>query len=153
MAPFRIADCLWMEGDHAAAAKAYARLREEGDADDGDVALARFRIAEERRRAIRPAPAKQFLAIAREFPGAPARPTRRCAGRRRRPRPPPRPATKRRPPPPPAADGQLSVPDRLRRAESLTRDRHWDEALAELAALPADAAARGRRPSATTRSG
>ena len=45
-----------------------------------------------------------------------------------------------------AARADLSPADRLRRAESLSKDRHWDEALAELAKLPADAAARaGRR--------
>ncbi len=45
---------------------------------------------------------------------------------------------KRRPPASPRPRPRiLSVPDRLRRAESLTKDRHWDEALAELAALPA----------------
>ena len=36
---------------------------------------------------------------------------------------------------PPASD--LAPGDRLRRAESLSKDRHWDEALAELAKLPA----------------
>ncbi len=46
MAPFRIADCLWMEGDRAAAAKAYAGLVKKATPTTGDVALARFRIAE-----------------------------------------------------------------------------------------------------------
>ena len=45
------------------------------------------------------------------------------------------------PVPPPSYDGPpdaLTPENRLRRAETLTRDRHWDEALAELAKLPAD---------------
>ena len=37
MAPFRIADCLWMEGDQAAAAKAYAGLVKKATPTTGDV--------------------------------------------------------------------------------------------------------------------
>ena len=44
---------------------------------------------------------------------------------------------------PPAAD--LAPADRLKRAESLSKDRHWDEALAELGQAARDAAARSRR--------
>ncbi|HEY4395652.1 MAG TPA: tetratricopeptide repeat protein, partial [Polyangia bacterium] len=47
MAPFRIADCLWMEGDRATAAKAYGKLVKKATPTTGDVALLRFRIAEE----------------------------------------------------------------------------------------------------------
>src|SRR6187551_2483465 len=47
MAPFRVADCLWMEGDRAKAATAYARLVKTATARSGDVALARFRLAEQ----------------------------------------------------------------------------------------------------------
>ena len=70
------------------------------------------------------------------FPGAPAGrrsdpPDRRAA----RPSPADAAATPDAPKPPPAQD--LSPADRLRRAESLSKDRHWDEALAELAKLPA----------------
>src|SRR4051794_12699641 len=71
MAPFRIADCLWMEGDRAAAAKAYAQLIKKATPTTADVALARFRIAEA---AVARDPAggkKQLLAIAREFPAHP----------------------------------------------------------------------------------
>jgi soluble lytic murein transglycosylase len=134
MAPFRIADCLWMEGDRAGAAKAYARLVKKATPTTGDVALARFRIAEEAA-ARDPAGAQiQLLAIAREFPahpladealrrtGAPTQPAKGTTAAA----------------PPSMAAGNLSVPDRLRRAESLTKDRHWDEALAELGALPAN---------------
>jgi soluble lytic murein transglycosylase len=132
MAPFRIADCLWMEGDRAGAAKAYARLVKKATPTTGDVALARFRIAEEATARDPAGAQKQLLAIAREFPahpladealrrtGAPAQAAKGTTAAA----------------PPPMAAGNLSVPDRLRRAESLTKDRHWDEALAELAALP-----------------
>ena len=73
-------------------------------------------------------------------------PTRRCAGSARRARR----ARRRRAPPPatppcPARPGrELPPADRLRRAESLTKDRHWDEALAELAQAPRDVAAGAR---------
>ena len=50
------------------------------------------------------------------------------------PPPPPVPATTPPATPPPS---DLAPGDRLRRAESLSKDRHWDEALAELAKLPA----------------
>jgi soluble lytic murein transglycosylase len=164
MAPFRIADCLWMEGDHAAAAKAYGRLVKKATPTTGDVALARFRIAEAAAARDPAGAKKQLLAIAREFP---AHPLADEALRRTAPPAPPGTAKPERaaretgketgqepakenaeetaqesakpaaPAPAPVA-GNLSVPDRLRRAESLTKDRHWDEALAELGALPAN---------------
>jgi len=139
MAPFRIADCTWMEGDHKKAAASYARLAKTASARTGDAALARFRNAELTAERDRDAARPQFLAIARDFPahpladealrriGAPG-PTPQTAA-------PPTPAPLTTPPPPPAAD--LAPADRLRRAESLSKDRHWDEALAELAKLPA----------------
>ena len=83
----------------------------------------------------------QFLAIARDFPAHPLADEalrRLGAGT---------PATPLTTPPhaagasdhaaatPPPSD--LAPGDRLRRAESLSKDRHWDEALAELAKLPA----------------
>jgi soluble lytic murein transglycosylase len=141
MAPFRIADCLWMEGDRAAAAKAYTKLLKQATATTGDVALLRFRIAEAAAAHDAAGAKKQMLAIAREFPAHPlgdealrrtAPPTTPAS---------PKPETTKEPskqpaPTPVAAGGNLSVPDRLKRAESLTKDRHWDEALAELGALP-----------------
>jgi soluble lytic murein transglycosylase len=140
MAPFRIADCLWMEGDRAAAAKAYAALVKKATPTTGDVALARFRIAEAAAAHDPVGAKKQLLAIAREFPahplgdealrraGAPAAPgvTSKAV-----------PPTKEPAPAAPTATDNLSVPDRLKRAESLTKDRHWDEALVELDRLPA----------------
>src|SRR5580692_10664634 len=135
MAPFRIADCLWMQGDRAAAAKAYAGLVKKAAPTTGDVALARFRIAEA---AVARDPAgakKQFLAIARDFPAHPL--GDEALRRTGAPAAPAAPAPKETAPAAPTATDNLSVPDRLRRAESLTKDRHWDEALAELDRLPA----------------
>jgi soluble lytic murein transglycosylase len=138
MAPFRIADCLWMQGDQAAAAKAYAKLLKKATPTTGDVALLRFRIAEATAAHDPTGAAKQLLAIAREFPAHPlADEALRRTATPGAPKPAAREAAKEAPAPPVAPAGNLSVPDRLRRAESLTKDRHWDEALAELAALPA----------------
>ncbi len=139
MAPFRVADCLWMEGDRAAAARAYGRLSKKVTPTLGDAALGRFRIAEEIATRDPAAAQRQFLAIAREFP---AHPLADEALRRAGPPAPPPPtnAAPAAPPPtgaaPPAPPTELSPADRLRRAESLTKDRHWDEALVELGKLP-----------------
>jgi soluble lytic murein transglycosylase len=137
MAPFRIADCLWMEGDHPAAAKAYAKLLKKATPTTGDVALLRFRIAEASAARDPAGAAKQLLAIAREFP---AHPLADEALRRTAPPGAPKSPTKEvaKEAAAPAPASGFSVPDRLRRAESLTKDRHWDEALAELGALPAN---------------
>jgi len=151
MAPFRLADCLWMEGDRVAAAKAYARLSKKVTPALGDAALGRFRIAEEAAARDAAGARRQFLAIARDFPAHPL-----ADEALRRSAVPPAPATQSPAPatpaanpataspaptnpaaavPPPSTD--LSAADRLGRAEALTKDRHWDEALAELGTLPA----------------
>ena len=141
MAPFRIADCLWMEGDRAKAAASYAKLAKTASARTGDVALARFRVAEQAADRNKDAARPQFLAIARDFPAHPlADEALRRLGATPTPATPGTPATPATPTPgtpatPPAAD--LAPADRLKRAESLSKDRHWDEALAELAKLPA----------------
>jgi soluble lytic murein transglycosylase len=151
MAPGRIADCLWMEGERAKAAAAYGKLVK-STAPFVDPGVARFRIAEAARDPA--AGRRQFLALAKDLP---AHPLADEALRRAAPpsapveTPPPRSAptgTATPPanppanpppanPPPPPADG-LSPEDRMRRAEALTRDRHWDEALVELSRLPAN---------------
>jgi soluble lytic murein transglycosylase len=129
MAPFRVADCLWVEGDRAKAAASYARLSKTAKPRTGDVALARFRVAEAAADRDRDAARGQFLAIARDFPAHPlADEAIRRLGTTATP-----PATPPSTPPPTA----LTPADRLKRAESLSKDRHWDEALAELAKLPA----------------
>ncbi|HSY40642.1 MAG TPA: hypothetical protein VLA79_13975, partial [Polyangia bacterium] len=132
LAPFRIADCLWMEGERAAAAKAYAGLVKRATPTTGDAALGRFRIAEAAAARDPVGAKKQLLAIARDFP---AHPLGDEALRRAGPPAAPAvaskalPSTKEPAPPGPTATDNLSVPDRLKRAESLTKDRHWDEAL------------------------
>jgi soluble lytic murein transglycosylase len=133
MAPFRIADCAWMLGDRAAAAKAYDRLVKKATPATADVALMRFRIADEMTARDKAGARKRLLAIAREFPAHPlADEALRRAAEPGATGPATAPAA-----PPPAAEAALSPADRLRRAESLTKDRHWDEALAELDRLPA----------------
>ena len=124
-----------------AAAEAYDALLKTATARTGDAPL---RALSHRRgrwpRATAKRARKQFLAIARDFPAHPLadEALRRSApaapDRRRRPPPPPTPAA---PPPATPRPPMLAPADRLRRAESLTKDRHWDEALAELAKLPA----------------
>jgi soluble lytic murein transglycosylase len=74
-----------------------------------------------------------MLAIAREFPAHPLA----DEALRRAAQPGATPKANVPAAPPPAAEAALSPADRLRRAESLTKDRHWDEALAELDRLPA----------------
>jgi soluble lytic murein transglycosylase len=135
MAPFRLADCLWMQGDRAGAAKAYGRLLKKAAAGAGDAALARFRIAEELVARDPAAAGRQFLAVAREFP---AHPLADEALRRAGPAAPATAPSATAAAAPAAAPGNLTPADRLRRAESLTKERHWDEALAELAQLPSD---------------
>jgi soluble lytic murein transglycosylase len=131
MAAFRVADCLWMEGDHAAAAKAYARLLKKVTPAVGDAALGRFRIADEAATHDEAGARRQFLEIARDFPAHPlADEALRRAAPRSIPTPPTTANTQATPP------IELSAADRLRRAETLTKDRHWDEALAELGKLP-----------------
>jgi soluble lytic murein transglycosylase len=129
MASFRVADCLWMEGDRAKAAASYGKLAKTATARTGDVALARFRVAEQAAERDREGARKQFLAIARDFPAHPLadEALRRIGGGA--------PAATPTTPTTPQLD--LAPVDRLKRAESLSKDRHWDEALAELARLPA----------------
>jgi tetratricopeptide (TPR) repeat protein len=71
MAPFRIADCQWMLGDRAAAAKSYDRLLKKATPATADVPLLRFRIAEELSGRDPEGARKRLLAIAREFPAHP----------------------------------------------------------------------------------
>ncbi|HVR62843.1 MAG TPA: tetratricopeptide repeat protein, partial [Polyangia bacterium] len=127
MAPWRIADCLWMEGDRARAAAAYAKLLSRAGAW-GDGALARFRVAEVTA-ARNPAEARRlWLTVARDFP---AHPLAEEALRRS--------AVVIAPAPGGAQAAVVIAPEeRLKRADTLTRDRHWNEALDELGKLPAD---------------
>jgi soluble lytic murein transglycosylase len=132
IAPLRVADCLWAEGDRAKAAAAYAKaVKAKSPAAGawGDLVLARFRMAEVASAHDPAAARKQFLALAREFPAHPLadEALARATGAER----PGAPAAV-------AAASALTPADRLRRAEALTKDRHWTEALDELDKLPAD---------------
>jgi soluble lytic murein transglycosylase len=153
MAPGRIADCLWMEGDRAKAAAAYARLTR-SSSPFADAGVARFRLAEVAAARDPSAGRRQFLALAKDVPAHPLadEALRRAATTAT--------TATTAPERPPAQVGPdagvtvaaarpdagatvapsdgLSPEDRLRRAEALTRDRHWDEALAELGRMPAN---------------
>jgi len=156
MAPARIADCLWIEGDRKKAARAYAavvKAAEHKPSPFVDVAVARFRLAEVTFARDAGAGRRQFLALAKEFPAHPladealmrAEPTTKPIAKPA-PKPeaePDEPASPDNEAPPDAAAPPepppglaLTPEDRLKRAETLTRDRHWDQALAELARLP-----------------
>jgi soluble lytic murein transglycosylase len=133
LAPARVADCLWREGDHAKAARAYAAvLKAAGKHANAfvDVGVARFHLAEVAAERDPTAGRRQFLALAKDLP---AHPLADEALRRAAPPAAPTPSAPQAKP----ADA-LAPEDRLRRAETLTRDRHWDEALAELGKLPSD---------------
>ena len=118
--PWRLADCAWDQGDRAGAAKSYAQLIARPDADDiGDVGTAMFRIAE----VANTAAAYRALLLAH-----PAHPLAAEAERRML-----------------ALGGPPLTPaERVERAQHLTAQHLWDEAVAELAlvpdAVPADVA-------------
>ncbi len=121
IAPWRGADCLWMSGDRAAAGTAYTKLLKHGSAPFQDQAIARFRLAELAAPRSPTDAAKQFLAINRNFPAHPLADE----------------ALKRAAPPKAAAPPELAPEERIKRAEALSKDRHWNEALDDLAKLPA----------------
>jgi soluble lytic murein transglycosylase len=129
LAPWRAADCLWMVGERARAGAAYAKLLKRPGGFH-DPVVARFRLAE-LAAARNPAEGRRlWMAIHQEFPAHPlADEALRRAG-------------------PSATEGPIGggktagLPDlaprkRLERADALTKDRHWSEALDELARLPA----------------
>jgi soluble lytic murein transglycosylase len=139
LARARVADCLWREGARAPAARAYAAVvQAAGKQADAflDIGVARFHLAEFAGERDPAAGRRQFLALAKEQP---AHPLADEALRRAAPPFGPSPAGNASGATTPGASaGALTPEDRLRRAETLTHERHWDEALAELAALPAD---------------
>lgn len=136
MAAFRAADCLWSLGAHAEAVDRYRRLlaRPQTRAPLGvDTAVARYRVAlhtEEQHGKDAP---RLFLALYRDLPAHP------LATEARRHLPDFGSAIGNQPT---VAQEEISAraTDQLRRAEMLTRDRHWSEALNELEKLPADLA-------------
>ncbi|HEY2902622.1 MAG TPA: transglycosylase SLT domain-containing protein [Polyangia bacterium] len=136
MAPWRVADCLWAEGEPARAAAAYAKLVGHAGAWQ-DPALARFRIAEVTATKNPAEARRQWATVARDFPAHPLadEALRRSIAPASTTVAPSSPSSPSSPPSPPP-----SVPpqERLKRAETLSRDRHWSEALDELALLPAE---------------
>ncbi|HVZ73891.1 MAG TPA: transglycosylase SLT domain-containing protein [Polyangia bacterium] len=161
LAPARIADCDWALGDRAAAAKGYARVVAAATKKPSpfvDVAVARFHLAEVAAARNEAAGRKLYLALARDLPAHPlADEALRRASGAPAPEPPrvgreptvaPKPPTADAGAPPPRDAGtapdaapavapvdELAPEDRLRRAATLTRDRHWDAALVELGKL------------------
>ncbi len=132
-APARVADCLWMDGKHEEAAGAYRKLL--GGKPAFDQAVARFRMAEAQAeaaahakdgRAATDAAARAFMQIHVDFP---AHPLGVEAGKRAALL---APATADRP-----AASEPSPRERLQRAATLSKGRHFQEALDELARLPA----------------
>jgi soluble lytic murein transglycosylase len=133
LAPARVADCLWQEGDHAKAGRAYAAvLKAAGKHANGfvDVGVARFHLAELAAGRDPAAGRRQFLALAKDLPAHPLadEALRRAAA----------PVATTPSATPARPSDALAPEDRLRRADALTRDRHWDEALVELGKLPTD---------------
>ena len=130
VAPARVADCLWMEGKREAAAVAYQKLG--GGKGGVDPAVARFRMAEvqaERLGASGRAAeaARLFMQVHVDFP---AHPLGVVAGQRAARLAPAQPGE--------APHGEPSAQERLQRAATLSKGRNWQEALDELARLPAE---------------
>ena len=120
LAPWRVADCLWMAGERVSAAAAYGKLLKRGGGTFGDAAVARFRLAEVEAARNPAQGARLFLAVNRDFPAHPLADE----------------ALRRAAPPKSASAPELPPAERLKRAEALTKDRHWNEALDDLAKLP-----------------
>jgi soluble lytic murein transglycosylase len=123
LARWRVADCLWHLGDMRAASAAYARLvaqAEEQRQPDGDLGLARYRMAEILARQGRKPKAigalREFLRQHPEHPMAePATRRLRALGGERA--------------------ARLTAADRIARAQVLTAARRWNSSYAELAAI------------------
>jgi soluble lytic murein transglycosylase len=129
LAPWRVADCLWMEDKRQEAAAAYQKVV---GGKAGDAAVARFRIAEVQAEAARgkgasaaAAAARAFLQIHVDFP---AHPLASEAGQR---------AARLAPASPgEPAHSEPSPQERLQRAATLSKGHHWQEAYDELLLLP-----------------
>jgi soluble lytic murein transglycosylase len=114
VAAWRLADVAWAKGDRDAAAKAYGKLIKAANADElGDVGTAMFRIAEAKPSAA----AYRAMVIAHPaHPLADEAETRMLA----------------------LGGPPLAPADRIERAKTLTAQHLWDEAVGELALVPAD---------------
>ncbi|MGE0396114.1 MAG: transglycosylase SLT domain-containing protein [Kofleriaceae bacterium] len=109
--PWRRADVLWLRGDRADAAKAYAKLIAADKAsDNGDVGTAKFRIAQA---ATGKAQIAAYRRVVIEHPAHPLAPE----------------AMKH-------LEAPLTIADRIERAKQLQAAHEWDEAVVELQQLP-----------------
>ena len=109
---WRLADCAWLRGDRAGAARDYAKLiKKPGAEDDGDIGTAMYRIAE----VANTAAAYHALAVAH-----PAHPLAALAEQKMQ----------------ELGGGPLTPADRIERAKQLTTAHLWDQAIAELALVP-----------------
>jgi soluble lytic murein transglycosylase len=133
LAPARVADCLWMEGKREDAAAAYRKLL--GGKSAFDEAVARFRMAEVQSEAAAranagkadsEAAARAFMQVHVDFP---AHPLGIEAGKRAALL---SPVAVNKP-----ATSEPTPSERLQRAATLSKTHHWQEALDELALLPA----------------
>ncbi|MES1171891.1 MAG: transglycosylase SLT domain-containing protein [Bacteroidota bacterium] len=137
IAAFRAADCAWTSGARADAAGSYRRLlaRVQGHPVPSiDLAVARFRVAQEAEARGKPEAARLFLALYRDSPAHPLA----TEARRHLPAAADNAVAPEKGSAPPATPASVSssAADQLRRAETLTADRHWSEALDELEKLP-----------------
>jgi soluble lytic murein transglycosylase len=135
LAPWRSADCQWMQGKREAAAASYRKLV--GGKSQGDQAVARFRIAEVQAesatrsrndkagKAATLAAARAFMQIHVDFPDHPLGIE---AGKR---------AALLAPAAETGTAREPSWEQRLDRAETLSKAHRWQDALDELALLPA----------------
>jgi soluble lytic murein transglycosylase len=123
LARWRVADCLWHLGEMRAAGAAYAKLvdqAEEQRQPDGDLGLARYRMAEIlARQGKKPKAIGALREFLRRHPEHPLAET--ATGRLR------------------ALGGEraarLTAADRIARAQVLTAERRWNSSYAELAAI------------------
>lgn len=123
LARWRQADCLWQMGQNRAARTAYGKLVAEAAKQgrpDGDVGVARFRMAEAlAREGKKRAAIDGFRAVLLEHPAHPlaARAEQRLVALGG------------------ARAARLDARDRIARAQELKRARQWHEAIAELAQI------------------
>jgi len=160
-ARWREADCLWMEGAHREAAARYAKLkaappvngvRDPDGPAVGDLALARFRQAVAADEGGKPDEAQRlFSEVYRTYPAHPlaARAATHLPVAPVEPAETPTPTAEHpqggtagqatNQTPIPTKEEARAAEDHLKRAETLTKDRLWDQALTELAAIGPDA--------------
>jgi soluble lytic murein transglycosylase len=112
--PWRLADCAWASGDRKAAAAQYGKLVKQEHADEvGDVGTAMYRIAE----AKQTAEAYRAMLVAHPAHSLAADAEAKMLA---------------------LGGAPLSPADRVERAKQLTAQHLWDEAIVELALVPAD---------------